>query len=143
MSSTASNPNEPARPGPPSGSRRSAVAWVVITLGLLGALVWGLTPARLSLKPAPIHLETGGCPRIAGDFVPSDDTDVPGLKWEGVSSQQKNRVLLRLNMEPCSCGCNVSIASCLRNHPGCQTCKNLAQKILADELSAGAAPPGH
>lgn len=140
MSSTESNPSEPGPPAPPSGSGRSAVAWVVVTLALLAALVWGLTPARLSLKPAPIRLETAGCPKIAGDFVPSDYTEVPGLKWDGLSSQQKNCVLLRLNMEPCSCGCNVSIASCLRNHPECKTCKDLAQKILADERGEGPAP---
>lgn len=142
MSSSGSNPSEPVQPSPPSGSGRSAVAWVAVTLGLLAALVWGLAPAKLSLKPAPIHLQSAGCEKILGDFVPSDYTDIPELKLEGVSSPQKNRVLLRLNMEPCSCGCNVSIASCLRNHPDCQTCKDLAQKILADERGTGATPAG-
>ncbi len=143
MSSTESNPSEPGPPAPPAGPWHSAVAWVIVTIALLAALVWGLTPARLSVKPASIRLETAGCPKVGGDFVPSDFTEVPELKWDGLSSQQKNRVLLRLNMEPCSCGCNVSIASCLRNHPQCQTCKDLAQKILADERGGGAAPAGN
>ncbi len=140
MSSTESNPSEPATPAPPSGPWRGAVAWVVVTIALLAALVWGLTPARPSLKPAPVRFETGGCPTLGGDFVPSDYTDLPGLNWEGFSPQQKNRALLRLNMEPCSCGCNVSIAACLLNHPGCQSCKDLAQKILSAERGDGAAP---
>jgi hypothetical protein len=142
MSSSESNPNEPGAPGPAPASPRSAVVWVVVTLALLTALVWGLTPARFSYKPAPLQPPAAGCPKIGGEFVPTDYTEVPGLKWEGLSAQQKNRVLLRLNMEPCSCGCNVSIASCLVNHPQCQTCKGLAEKILAEERNSQPASPG-
>jgi hypothetical protein len=61
---------------------------------------------------------------------------VPHVALDSLSKEQRNRVLLRLNLEPCPCGCNLSIAACLIDHPDCGTCKELAQKIVAEERAA-------
>jgi len=64
--------------------------------------------------------------------VPSNYTEVPGVSLDSLSREQKNRVLFRLNMEPCPCGCNLSIAACRVNHPQCEACKDLVQKAVAE-----------
>jgi len=70
---------------------------------------------------------------VISEFVPTNITEVPALPLDSLPKGQKNRVLFRLNMEPCPCGCKESIASCLALHPECKSAKEAAQKILADE----------
>jgi hypothetical protein len=59
-----------------------------------------------------------------------------------LSKEQRNRVLFRLNMEPCPCGCNLSIAACRINHPTCPVCAGLVEKIMAEERQRSGAAPG-
>jgi hypothetical protein len=128
MSSTDSSSKNNEAKGP-----RSSVALVAGTMALLIILVWALRPAKLPYQPAPLHPQPSGCPRIEGDFAPSDLTEVPGVSLEGISKEAANRVLFRLNMEPCPCGCKTSIAACRFSHPQCEICKDLARKIVAQE----------
>jgi hypothetical protein len=109
---------------------------VVVTVGLLAALVWAMSPAKPPLTPAPLRPLQPGCPKVRASFTPSNYTEIPKLSFEGFSSRQKNRALLRLNMEVCPCGCNTSIAECLNEHPPCEACKALARKILDEEKAA-------
>jgi len=67
------------------------------------------------------------------DFVPSDATEVPGADLSTLSKTHRNRALFRLNMEPCSCGCNMSVAACRIGHPACPLAKSLVDRILAEE----------
>ena len=140
MSSPNSNLNEPQAPGASSGPPRTAVVMVVVTMALLVALVWALNPAPPKFEPAPLESATPGCAKLRREFVPSNVIEIPGLPLDTLSPEQKNRVLLRLNMEPCPCGCNLSIASCLISNPDCEASKELARKILA-EVQAGAGRP--
>ena len=105
---------------------------VVVTLGLLGALVWALHPNQPHLTPAPLVPVPSECPKVQQAFIPSNYTDLPGLPLDGLSREQRNRALYRLNMEPCPCGCNLSVAACRVNHPACKTCQKLAEKIVAE-----------
>ena len=106
---------------------------VVVSLGALAALAWALRPARFDLKPAPLQPASSGCPKRAGEFLPSNYTEIPGVSLDALSARPKNRALLRLNMTPCPCGCNQSIAACCVLHPQCDSCKALAEKVLAEE----------
>jgi hypothetical protein len=106
---------------------------VALTLALLAGLVWAMAPARSKLRPAPLRPVPPGCPVTLPSFVPSDATEVPGADLSGLSPAQRNHVLFRLNMEPCSCGCNLSIAACRIGHPACPLAKGLVDKILAEE----------
>ena len=112
-------------------------------MALLAALVWGLMPARPNLKPAPLQPKSPDCPKTEADFVPTNYTEIPGLELDSLSAAQRNHVLFRLNMEPCPCGCNKSIAYCLQNHPACKAAKQVAEKILADERATSATQAGH
>src|ERR1039458_2849635 len=108
MSSSESNSSSPPPPRPVDGKSHSSAGLVALTLVLLAGLVWALAPPRLKLRPAPLHPVPPGCPMTIPDFVPSDATEAPGADWSALSQARRNHVLFRLNMQPCSCGCNVS-----------------------------------
>jgi hypothetical protein len=139
MDSTADNSRPPGEPKPGRGPTRGPVAMVVLTLGLLGALVWALAPRSAHFKPAPLAPAEEACPKIAREFVPSNITGLPGPLLDGLTPQQKMRALYRLNMEPCPCGCNSSVAYCLITYPNCETSRKLAEKIVA-EIKSGQPP---
>jgi hypothetical protein len=82
-----------------------------------------------------------GCPQTTNDFVPSDATEIAGVDLSSLPKAQRNHILYRLNMEPCPCGCNTSIASCRNNHPTCPLCKDLVEKIVAEESGARSQEP--
>jgi hypothetical protein len=133
-----SAPTQPALGGKP----RSSVGLVVLSLVLLAGLVWAMAPGRAKFEPAPLRMVPAGCPHTAPDFVPSDATEVPGVDLSSLSQAQRNHVLFRLNMEPCPCGCNTSIAACRISHPTCPRCKDLAKQIVAEEFKTRSQEPG-
>ena len=126
------SPNEPGLPSPPVSSR-GAVIYLFVAMAVLAAFVWALRPNRPNVKPAPLRPPDAACPQLDGEFTPTNFTELPGLELDSLSKVRRNHVLLRLNMEPCPCGCNTSIAYCLLSHARCQKCKELAQKIIAEE----------
>jgi len=142
MSSNESNLNS-ASPSPgPQEKPRSPVGLLVIGLLLLAALVWAMAPSRARFKPAPLRVVSVGCAQPFPDFVPSDATEVPGVDLSSLSQAQRNHILYRLNMEPCPCGCNASIASCRINHPACPVCKDLVARIITEESTGKSQEPG-
>jgi hypothetical protein len=136
MSSNESNSNSALPPTAPEGKPHSFAGLVALSLILLAGLVWAMAPARAKFAPAPLRPVPAGCPQTAPDFVPSDATEVPGIDWSPLSKAQRNHILYRLNMEPCPCGCNTSIATCRINHPTCPLCEDLVKKIVAEESGA-------
>jgi hypothetical protein len=141
MSSNESNSNSAPPPAASKGKPRSSAALVALSLILLAGLVWAMAPARPKFQPAPLRPAPAGCPQTAPDFAPSDATGIPGVDLSSLSTAQQNHVLYRLNMEPCPCGCNTSIAACRINHPTCPLCKDLVEKIIAEESGAGSQAP--
>ena len=126
-----SSPNEP-QPARAAVSSRGAVIYLFITMAALAAFVWAVRPNGPKVKPAPLRAEEAPCPHLEGEFTPTNFTELPGLQLDSLSKEHRNHVLLRLNMEPCPCGCNISIAYCLLSHPRCQKCRELAQEIIAE-----------
>lgn len=127
MASTEQNPAPSGRP-----ARNSAVL-VVIAFVLLGALVWALNPGRPALRPAPLKTRPAVCAPSHGDFLPSDITEISGLKLDGLPAAVKNRILYRLNMEPCACGCGESVAACRVTERTCDVSTKLADSIVKEE----------
>ncbi len=123
---------ELGNPRPPDTSRGPAI-YLIVTLVALAALVWELKPDRPNVQPAPLQPQGTTCPLVAGPFTPTNITDLPGLDLASLSKERRNHVLLRLNMEPCSCGCNASIAFCLVSHARCGECRQRAKEIFAEE----------
>jgi hypothetical protein len=127
-----SDSTDPAAPTPPSDPARGAAVTVAVTLVLLAALVWALRPPRVELKPAPLEPEPAGCRKVAREFVPSNVTQIPDPSLDGLPPAQRLRALYRMNMEPCRCGCNASIAECRVHHPDCDVSRRLAAQIIAE-----------
>jgi len=123
---------EPGAAGP-AGPWRATTLQLLLTLGALAALVWALQPDRPNLRPAPLRNSEAVCPPFVGLFTPTNLTELPGLELASLSPKLRNHVLLRLNLEPCPCGCNTSLAYCLVHHPRCGKCRELAQEIIAEE----------
>jgi hypothetical protein len=126
------SPHEPG-PASPLVSSRGAVIYLFVTMAGLTAFVWALRPNRPDVKPAPLRPQDAACPQLDSEFTPTNFTELPGLELDPLSKVRRNHVLLRLNMEPCPCGCNTSIAYCLLSHARCEKCKELAQIIIAEE----------
>ncbi len=124
--------NEPGPASPPVSSRGAGIR-LFVAMAVLAAFVWALRPNRPNVKPAPLRPPDAACPQLGSEFTPTNFTELPGLELDSLSKARRNHVLLRLNMEPCPCGCNRSIAYCLLSHARCQKCKELAQKIIAEE----------
>ncbi len=133
MSSTKSNSTELGAGGTNPGTARGSAVLVVVTVGLLGALVWALAPSQPHVTPAPLRPAPPGCPKGPQEFTPTNVTEIPDLPLDNLAQEEKYRVLLRLNMEPCPCGCNLSIAACRISNSACETSKEPAKKIAAGD----------
>jgi hypothetical protein len=109
------------------------VTYLLVTLAVLAVFVWALKPDNPNVRPAPLRPPDAACPESGGQFTPTNLTELPGLELASLSKERRNHALLRLNMEPCPCGCNTSLAYCLVSHARCGKCRELAQKIIAEE----------
>jgi hypothetical protein len=131
MDSTPANTTPSDGPAPGKGPTRGAIAMVVLTLGLLAALVWTLRPRRVQFTPAPLDPLPAGCPKLAREFVPTNITDFPSSLLAGLSPDERRQAIFRLNMQPCTCGCNSSVAHCRITYPDCEISRRLAEEIVA------------
>jgi hypothetical protein len=127
------------KPESSQAPKRRSGAVVAITLALLALVVWALNPHQPNLHPAPLVPPSSTCSSTRTDFVPSDLTSVPGISLDGLPPALKNQVLLRLNLEPCSCGCKLSLAECLATNPTCAVAHRAAEAILHDAIAPNAA----
>jgi hypothetical protein len=59
-------------------------------------------------------------------------TEIPGVDLKGVTPDQKEAILKRLNTDKCTCGCDRTLAQCRIEDPACQTSLPAAQKIAAE-----------
>lgn len=128
-----SSPESSSTDAADSKPRGSAVS-VVITLALLGGFVWAIRPSQPNFTPAPLDQPSSACPRSKSDFVPTNLTEVSGLALAGLPDRARNRALLRLNMEPCSCGCGLSLAACRLSNPSCAISARDATVVVQDEV---------
>ncbi|MBI4161698.1 MAG: hypothetical protein HY509_04545 [Acidobacteria bacterium] len=66
--------------------------------------------------------------------------DLPGLDMTTLTPRQRERFLLRVNREFCTCGrencVRDPVANCFLNDPGCRTVRDHARRIL-NEAKAG------
>ena len=105
---------------------------VAIMLALLGALMWALNPPQPRLTPAPLHPLPPGCPTFSREFVPTNITGVLDPPTDTLPEKVKYRVLYRLNMEACSCGCMQSVAACRVSNRDCPTSLHRAKEIVTE-----------
>lgn len=142
MSSKDSSEAEAAAGGPPeSRPKKGSAAAVAVTLALLALLVWYLNPRQPKFKPAPLEPPSSACAPNGADFVPGNLTEIPQMSLDDLPAAVKNHILLRLNMEPCSCGCRQSLAACRTSNPVCPVSPQAADAIVREETAPPAAAP--
>jgi len=59
-------------------------------------------------------------------------TELPGVSFTGLTVEQKQAALKRMNSELCSCGCGLTIAQCRINDSSCTTSQKLAANIVRE-----------
>ncbi len=67
-------------------------------------------------------------------------TDLPDVDMKGLTPQQKQAALKRMNSESCTCGCGLTIAQCRINDSTCDISKHLAADIVK-QIAAGQSAP--
>jgi thiol-disulfide isomerase/thioredoxin len=60
--------------------------------------------------------------------------EIPGIDLSRLSPEKRMATLLRLNAEPCTCGCGLTVAKCRIDDPQCGVSLPLARHI-ADEIA--------
>jgi len=68
-------------------------------------------------------------------------TALPGVDFAGLTPEQKRAALKRMNSEPCTCGCKLTIAQCRISEPDCDTSPKLAAEIIREIKAGGSASP--
>jgi thiol-disulfide isomerase/thioredoxin len=59
-------------------------------------------------------------------------TDIPGVDLKSLTPAQRMAALQKLNTDPCTCGCDNTLAKCRIEDPKCTTSLPLAQKVVQD-----------
>jgi thiol-disulfide isomerase/thioredoxin len=62
-------------------------------------------------------------------------TQIPGVDLSKLSSERRTAALQKLNTEPCTCGCENTVAKCRVDDPKCSTSLPIAQRIV-EEIAA-------
>jgi thiol-disulfide isomerase/thioredoxin len=68
-------------------------------------------------------------------------TELPGVSFKGLTPQQKQAALKRMNSQMCTCGCKPTIAQCRINDSACSVSKDLAEKIVKEIASSSPVKP--
>jgi thiol-disulfide isomerase/thioredoxin len=67
-------------------------------------------------------------------------TDLPGVDFSGLSPEQKQAALKRMNTDTCTCGCRMTLAQCRINDSACETSRSLTAKIVKQIAGKEAKP---
>jgi thiol-disulfide isomerase/thioredoxin len=62
-------------------------------------------------------------------------TELPGVDFTGLTSEQKKAALKRMNSENCDCGCRLTIAQCRMIDTACPISQKLAANIIKAVLA--------
>jgi len=62
-------------------------------------------------------------------------TQIPGVDLSKLPSERRTAALQKLNTEPCTCGCENTVAKCRVDDPKCSTSVPIAQRIV-EEITA-------
>jgi len=88
-----------------------------------------------AVKGVPAPTNSAPIEAVANFF-----TELPGFDLTTLTTQQRERLLHRVNSELCSCGArtcrNDTLARCLVNDPKCPTVKSQVQAVY-DEVKSG------
>jgi hypothetical protein len=58
-------------------------------------------------------------------------TTIPGVDLASLSVAKRTEALQKLNAQPCTCGCDLTVAKCRVDDPSCSISLPLARRIVA------------
>jgi hypothetical protein len=64
-------------------------------------------------------------------------TELPGVGFAGLTPEQKDQALRRLNAENCTCGCGLTLAQCRIDDSACPTSLKIANEIVSELMHGG------
>jgi thiol-disulfide isomerase/thioredoxin len=82
--------------------------------------------------PIDASIEFVERPRHAGLENAAQAKEIPGVDLTGLSAEKRVATLLRLNEEPCTCGCELTVARCRIEDPACGVSLPLARRLVSE-----------
>jgi hypothetical protein len=58
-------------------------------------------------------------------------TSIPGVDLAKLPADRRSEALQKLNGQPCTCGCDLTVARCRVDDPACSVSLPLAREIVA------------
>ena len=114
-----------------------------ILLASLVLVAWLLNPSNPVFEPAPLNLDAEAAPtpgaESPSEMLPTNFTELPEVDLGKLEANQKRGILLRLNTEPCPCGCGNNLAGCRVTHSICRISAELANRYV--ERAAASSGP--
>lgn len=101
-------------------------------VGLLNAATTERETRALAGLPVDATVELVDPDQPVGLANAAQAKEIPGIDLAGVSPETRVEILQRLNAEPCTCGCELTVAKCRIDDPGCGVSLPLARRIAAE-----------
>lgn len=105
-------------------------------VGLLTPTMTELEARSLAGLPVDASIEEVERGQVVKLENTAEVTNIPGLDLTGLSTAQKAEVLEKLNAEPCTCGCELTLAKCRFDDPTCKTSLAAASNLLKQLTAA-------
>jgi thiol-disulfide isomerase/thioredoxin len=101
-------------------------------VGMLNAIVTEQEMRALAGLPVSASIEEVERGQPARLENAAQATSIPGVDLAKLSPERRMQALQKLNSEPCTCGCDNTVAKCRIDDPKCATSLPLAQRIVQE-----------
>jgi thiol-disulfide isomerase/thioredoxin len=101
-------------------------------VGLLNANLTELETRALAGLPVNASIEEVERGQPARLENAAQATNIPGVDLKRLSPERRAAALQKLNTEPCTCGCENTVAKCRIDDPKCGTSLPIAQRIVQE-----------
>jgi len=101
-------------------------------LGILDAIQTELEVRVIAGLATDVRVERVDPEQAIGLPATAHVKTVPGVDLSNLPAEKRALALQRMNAEPCTCGCNLTVAKCRIDDPSCSVSLPLARKIVAD-----------
>ena len=101
-------------------------------VGLLDPKILEYETRALAGLPVSATVEHIDANRPIGLENAAQAKDIPGVDLAGLPPDRRIAILQRLNTEPCTCGCGLSVARCRIDDPACAVSLPIAQRIASE-----------
>ncbi|MCY4599470.1 MAG: TlpA disulfide reductase family protein [Acidobacteria bacterium] len=106
-------------------------------VGLISPNVFEQEVRHLTALPTTVNVELIDANDTTRLVTAAHATSIPGLDLSELTSDQKERVLQRLNEDGCPCGCSLTLAQCRINDASCGISPPLAERVVAEIVGSG------